>query len=75
MGDDEQGSWDQYQKLVLAELKRLNAWCSSIDKKQDKFSNQLIETKTELKIKAGVWGAMGAAIPAVGALIIWFMSR
>lgn len=58
--------WESYSKLVLAELTRLNK-CLSATKKE------LVEVRIELaalKIRAGVWGMAGAAIPIVIALTV-----
>lgn len=58
--------WESYSKLVLAELTRLNK-CLSTTKKE------LVEVRIELaamKVRAGVWGMAGAAIPIVIALVV-----
>ena len=52
MADESEG-WDSYQKLVLAELKRLDTWCTSIDGKTNTI---LVEIAT-LKTKSAAWGA------------------
>jgi len=70
MGDTFEGNgWDEYQKLVLHELKQLN-------KKAD---TNLIEHAAikediaKLKVKSGVWGLIGGMIPVGIALLIWIL--
>lgn len=51
--------WNEYQKLVLNELERHNKLIESI-------RYDLSDIKTEiamLKVKSGLWGMVGAAIP------------
>ena len=59
---DENG-WSEWSRHVLAELKRLNNCYEMLDKK-------LTEVRLEvmgLKIKAGIWGMVGASVPvAIG---------
>lgn len=58
--------WESYSKLVLAELTRLNKCLNST-------KEELIQVRIELaamKIRAGVWGMIGAAIPILIALAI-----
>lgn len=55
---DEHESWDSYQKLVLAELQRLDKWCTLIDSKTNDI---LIEIAT-LKTKSAFWGAIGGVV-------------
>jgi hypothetical protein len=54
-----ENGWDQYKLHVTAELKRMNA-C------QRDMKNELSAIRIEiarLQAKAGMWGAVGAAIP------------
>lgn len=61
-------SWDEYRRLVLAKL-------DDHENEITRLRQQLAEARTEvalLKLKAGVWGAMGAAIPTIAA-ILWVL--
>ncbi|MCP4599011.1 MAG: hypothetical protein GY847_00450 [Proteobacteria bacterium] len=53
--------WMVWGKHVLEELKRLNAAQEHIEKQVTKIH---IEIAT-LKVKSGVWGLVGGAIPVV----------
>ena len=72
--------WSEWQNHVLAELKRLNKSYDSLGESHKNEVNDLREEihqfrkevaveLTKLKMKAGTWGLMGAAIP-VGLVII-----
>lgn len=61
-----EGSWLEYQKLVLAELERHGTALEAL-------SAQVGSIKTEialLKLKSGVWGAIAGMIPAAVAIAI-----
>ncbi len=59
------------QELMLEELR-----CVKTDLRAviEQVTLMRIEVAA-LKVKAGVWGAMAGAVPALGALAIWLMSR
>lgn len=57
--------WSVWSNHVLNELKRVADHC-------EKLSSDLGTIKTEiamLKVKAGLWGALGACVPTVLAVI------
>lgn len=54
-------TWNEWSKYVLEELKRINGCYVEIDKKVDKIS---IDIAT-LKVKAGIWGLIGGAVPVL----------
>jgi len=58
MMPEENESWNSYQKLVLAELRRLDNWCTVIDGKTNEI---LIEVAT-LKTKSAFWGGAAGLI-------------
>lgn len=60
------GSWDQYQKLVLSELRRLDDRVGCVDKKLDTARLEI----AGLKVKAGVWGFLAGAIPAAVTVLL-----
>lgn len=71
--------WDRWQNYVLNELKRLNSSYEGIVGTMSNIrANDLTKIKTEisaLKVKSGIWGLMGGMIPAIIAIIIWFLSQ
>ncbi len=81
--------WDEWKNHVLAELTRfidvagtlatkdsvkgVETWCSSIDKKLEKLSNEYSGFKGKMEAKAGVYGLIGGLIPvcvAVGVGVV-----
>ena len=63
--------WAKASEHIRSELERLNECYKSLDEKVDKIS---IEIAT-LKVKSGVWGAIGGLIPFVIMLIIWVVLK
>lgn len=61
--------WDQWAKFVLKELERLNANYETLRKEISKIYPEIATLKT----KAGLWGAIGAAIPVLLMLAIQLM--
>lgn len=59
MENNNLGDWQQYQKYVLNELQRHNAL---LEKMNDKISHVDAEI-VGLKVKSGLWGMLGAAVP------------
>ena len=68
VGED---GWDQWAVYVLKELERLNIHYEAL---REEFSKVHAEIAT-LKAKAGMWGAIGAAIPVLLMLAIQLMIR
>jgi hypothetical protein len=63
-------AWSEYQRLVLSELKRLDTNDKEMIKEVAALKGEIIS----LKLKAGMWGAVGASIPAsVMAAVAWVM--
>lgn len=66
---NERDSWAQWSKYVLAELKRINEAIDALDVKIDRIKDeQISQLKIEiamLKVKAGVWGLLGGALPVI----------
>ena len=68
MAKDSHNGWDEWGKHVLAELGRLKEEVRGMRKEQSSILQQL----ATLKVKSGVWGAMGACVPiALLLLISW----
>lgn len=62
--------WSRYEALVLDKL-------ASIEDRLDRLERSAVEAAVEragLRVKVGVWGAVGASIPAAIA-IIWTLLR
>lgn len=57
--------WDQYQIMVLNSLEKHE---NVLEKINSELTNIKIEI-AQLKVKAGVWGAIGATIPTIGAVL------
>ena len=65
------GTWNKWSKHVLLELKRLGE-C------QKTHGELLVSIRTEiatLKVKSGVWGLLGGAIPVAIGLAIWLFKN
>jgi cytidylate kinase len=64
------GEWEKYQKLVLAELERLNEEFKSIDEKVDNLAIDLATLKTKSKM----WGAVaGFVVSFITAVTLMFL--
>jgi len=68
MSDNTNG-WHEYQRLVLAELKRL----SDDAEKIHGILNTIRMDIATLKVKCGIWGLVGGAIPAAAFVIAALM--
>lgn len=61
--------WGAWSHHVLIELKRLNTNQESMDKDiSEKLTSMKIEI-SQLQVKAGIWGAIGGAIPVIVVLL------
>ena len=64
--------WNEWSRHVLSELERLNKWNENIANKQ----NEILVQIAMLKVKSGVWGLIGGAIPvAIGIVIMYLRSK
>lgn len=59
-------NWLKYQELVLAELKRHSMSLNSLEKHLNKIEIEI----AMLKLKSGIWGMLGAAIPLGIAMLV-----
>jgi len=66
-------NWNEHEKLVLHELKRLNDWCEKLDDTLNRKFSATEVSIAQLKIKSGMWGIIGACIPIVIVLFIWLI--
>ena len=64
-----ENGWQEWSKHVLKTLEDLNDKYESLDEKV----NQIRIDIAKLQVKAGIWGAMGGAVPVVIGLAIWIL--
>jgi hypothetical protein len=71
--------WGEYRKLILAEIERLSAAVNDVNRKLDAFrADDISGLKVDLamlKVKAGVWGALGGLLSAIGAALIYVATK
>ncbi len=65
MPKESTNGWDEWGKHVLAELGRLRDEVQGMRREQ----NNILQQIAALKVKSGLWGAMGACVP-IGLLLI-----
>ncbi len=65
MAKESNNGWHRWQNLVLSDIQRLSNEVRYMRKEQSNMLQQL----AALKVKSGLWGAMGACVP-VGLLLI-----
>lgn len=64
-------SWREYRKLILKQLEDLT---DAVKETQEEVSSMRSEISM-LKVKSGVWGALGAAVPILIAMVIWLLTK
>jgi len=64
-----ENDWNEWSKYVLKELERLGNSYEKLDARMDKMSNEI----TSLKVKSGVWGLIGGAIPVAIGIGVWLI--
>jgi len=62
--------WNEYSRLVLAELERHNKLLEEYNKKLNVIQVEI----AMLKVKAGIWGALGGVLAAAFAILSRFLS-
>lgn len=69
-----ENGWNEWSRHVLAELKRLSDGQKEYQEKADAAFLDLKVEIANLKVKSGVWGLVGGAIPvAIGLLVSFFL--
>jgi hypothetical protein len=63
--------WKEWSKYVLKELERLNECYEKLDTKMNDIATDI----SVLKVKAGIWGLVGAAIPVTALLILQYLKK
>ena len=64
----EDNGWSKYEKMVIEKLDDHDQKFTGIE---DKLTQIQVDIAT-LKVKAGVWGAIGGLIPAVIAIVMFY---
>ncbi len=59
MAKESPNGWDRWQNLVLSDMQRLSAEMQAMRQEQNCMGKQL----AALRVKSGLWGAMGACVP------------
>lgn len=62
--------WNEWSKHVLAELERLNGCYDTISDSVNKIHVEI----AMLKVKSGIWGAIGGFIPVCILLIFYLLN-
>ena len=62
-------SWAMWSKHVLMELERLNKCLVALDRKASKICLEV----ERLKVKSGVWGALGGLVPVLIVIAIYLV--
>lgn len=73
MDEQRENNWSKWQNLVLDKLDRLEVVEEDVKKI---MTNELPHIKTEigkLQVKAGIWGAIAGALPALIISVIAFL--
>ena len=60
------GEFNEYKRLIVYELKRLSDAIKELDRKERKNRDDIII----IKVKAGIWGLIGASIPTIIAIAL-----
>ena len=71
--------WAEWSRnIVMEELRRLNSALANIEKSiagvHKDMSSINVEIAT-LKVKSGIWGLLGGAIPVVAALLYYLLTK
>lgn len=65
----EDGVFAEYKENVLKELERLNKGIFDLGEEY----KGLLVIVTENKVKSGIWGLIGAAIPVISAILLFIL--
>ena len=63
--------WSQWEKYVVEQLK-------SHEEDHDEIQKALVQIRIDiamLKVKSGIWGAIGASIPIIGMVLFEFLMK
>lgn len=68
--DKNSNGWAEYSRLVLAELERHSQWLEALDLRFEERVKETTKEISELRVKAGLWGVLGGAIPLTIVIIL-----
>lgn len=68
---EHENGWNEYSKLVLSELQRLDSDIKRLETKVD----TMVESVAALQIKSGIWGFAAGFIPSIGVLIYMVIDK
>lgn len=66
---DPEDGWKEWSNYVLKELERLDECYQRLDTKV----GQVLEEIARLKVKSGVWGALGGLIPVIIVIALYVL--
>jgi hypothetical protein len=66
-------SWQEYRRLVIASLEKLEKDLRRVEEKIDGTGIRIAVLETKLAIRSMTWGAIGAAIPTIIAIGIMLL--
>ena len=69
--DVEADSWYVWSKHVLLQLEQDSLYLYDIKKKLTEIEKEI----AALKVKSGIWGAIGGAIPACVVIVLWMLKQ
>jgi len=79
MPPEDRSIWGPWSEHVLYQIEHQAACHDELDKKVDKmdvaFNVEIAKLKTELRLKAGIWGLIAGAIPVAIALLVLLVSK
>ena len=67
------GGWARWCEFVLSELERLGEGNTDQQKQINDAGIEFAKFAAEMRVKAGIWGAMAGAIPAIVIFIWWLV--
>ena len=68
---DSNGDWKEYRRMVMSKLEEMRIEIKALKKNIEKLHDDVIM----LKVKSGVWGTMGGAIPALIIVILYLVFK
>lgn len=66
-----ENGWNEWSRHVLAELERLNGGYESINDQLRKIHIEI----AMLKVKSGMWGALGGCVPVLIMALVYIMTK
>jgi len=63
--------WNEWSKFVLKELERLNSCYDKLDEKASEIQTEI----AMLKVKSGIWGAIGGIASIAIVLLITYIGK